>query len=212
MAVTAGAHPVETPPQSLSEIGGAGPVRLRPDEVNRLTLLCGGNYIPPLPMKTYNVAVLGCGSRGAAAARAYYDHPRTRLVSALRPGTGTLRPPGGRARNRVPLRRPGPHDRRNRTRHRRHSDRHRIPPPPGPARARLRDPHRHRKNRSASTWRRPTRWWRRRPRKERASPFITRAAAERSCAPWSRPTGRDASVSCSTSPATANPTTAATGS
>lgn len=33
-------------------------------------------------MKTYNIAVLGCGSRGAAAGRAYYDHPRTRL-SAL---------------------------------------------------------------------------------------------------------------------------------
>ncbi len=31
-------------------------------------------------MKTYNVAILGCGGRGAAAARAYYDHPRTRIV------------------------------------------------------------------------------------------------------------------------------------
>ncbi len=31
-------------------------------------------------MKNYKAAVLGCRSRGGAAARAYYDHPRTELV------------------------------------------------------------------------------------------------------------------------------------
>ena len=31
-------------------------------------------------MKNYKAAVLGCRSRGGAAARAYYDQPRTELV------------------------------------------------------------------------------------------------------------------------------------
>ncbi|MBV7334344.1 Gfo/Idh/MocA family oxidoreductase [Chloroflexi bacterium TSY] len=31
-------------------------------------------------MKTYRVAILGCRSRGTAAARAYYSHPRTQVV------------------------------------------------------------------------------------------------------------------------------------
>ena len=31
-------------------------------------------------LKTYKVAILGCRGRGGAAARAYYDHPRTELV------------------------------------------------------------------------------------------------------------------------------------
>ena len=31
-------------------------------------------------MKTYRVAILGCRSRGGAAARAYHAHPRTRIV------------------------------------------------------------------------------------------------------------------------------------
>ncbi|MBT3341791.1 MAG: Gfo/Idh/MocA family oxidoreductase [Gemmatimonadetes bacterium] len=31
-------------------------------------------------MKTYRVAILGCRGRGAAAARAYHQHPRTQLV------------------------------------------------------------------------------------------------------------------------------------
>ena len=32
-------------------------------------------------MKTYRVAILGCRGRGTAAARAYYQHPRTELVA-----------------------------------------------------------------------------------------------------------------------------------
>ena len=32
-------------------------------------------------MKTYRVAVLGCRMRGAAAARAYHAHPRTKVVA-----------------------------------------------------------------------------------------------------------------------------------
>ena len=31
-------------------------------------------------MKTYRVAILGCRSRGTAAARAYHAHPRTEVV------------------------------------------------------------------------------------------------------------------------------------
>ncbi|MCH2660999.1 Gfo/Idh/MocA family oxidoreductase, partial [bacterium] len=32
-------------------------------------------------MKNYRVAILGCRGRGTAAARAYYQHPRTELVA-----------------------------------------------------------------------------------------------------------------------------------
>ena len=34
-----------------------------------------------MPVKTYRVAILGCRGRGTAAARAYYQHPRTELVA-----------------------------------------------------------------------------------------------------------------------------------
>ncbi len=34
-----------------------------------------------MPVKTYRVAILGCRSRGTAAARAYHQHPRTEVVA-----------------------------------------------------------------------------------------------------------------------------------
>src|SRR5262245_59074425 len=47
--------------------GRSSPAAFRPERYQRL--------------KTYRVAVLGCGMRGTAHARAYHAHPRTELVA-----------------------------------------------------------------------------------------------------------------------------------